>query len=395
MRIKSSSIIFLSLCIFLHAPQLFSQTDLSFSTPYDKWAHVLVNYSLDLQSGESFLIETTDLSQELCLLIYKEAIKAGAYPYISIELSNTKEIFYQFASDRQLMYVNPLYKFMYDTFDAMLVIQAPANTRSLSHIDPVRIKNANNAFLAKAKEFLYDRIDRNQMKWCYTSFPTQALAQEAEMGLEEYENFVFNSCKLNESDTEVSWKELSQRQKALCDWLKGKSELTVRGPNVDLKMSIHGRTFVNDDGRMNFPGGEIYTSPVENSTNGWIRFSYPAIFKNQEIADIELWIEDGKVVREKASKGQAFLTEILNSDAGARIVGELGIGTNYGIERFTKNMLFDEKMGGTIHVAVGHGFPEAGGTNKSSLHWDMLCDMSEGEIIVDGEIIYKNGKFVY
>ncbi|MHA1386597.1 MAG: aminopeptidase [Candidatus Helarchaeota archaeon] len=147
--------------------------------------------------------------------------------------------------------------------------------------------------------------------------------------------------------------------------LKGKSEVILRGPNIDLKMSIKNRTFINDDGRNNFPDGEIYTSPVENSTNGWVRFSYPAIFENREIINIELWFEDGKVVKEKASKGQEFLTEILNSDNGARILGELGIGTNYGIKRFTKNMLFDEKIGGTIHIAIGDGFPECGGKNKS------------------------------
>ena len=199
---------------------------------------------------------------------------------------------------------------------------------------------------------------------------------------------------MDEPDIKESWKERSKSQKELCEWLNGKSELILRGPDIDLKMSIKNRKFINDDGRLNFPGGEIYTSPVENSTNGWVRFSYPAIFQNQEIIDIELWIENGKVVREKASKGQGFLTKILNSDTGARIVGELGIGTNYGIKRFTKHMLFDEKIGGTIHIAVGHGFSETGGTNVSAIHWDMLCDMSEGEIIVDGEIFYKNGKFL-
>jgi aminopeptidase len=283
---------------------------------------------------------------------------------------------------------------MYENFDANLVIHAPANTRSLSNIEPARIQTANQAFAQKAKRYLYDRVDAQEMKWCYTSFPTQALAQEADMGIEEYKRFVYKSNKLDEPDTEKSWEELSQKQAALCEWLKGRSDVILRGPNVDLKMSIHDRIFYYDGARMNFPGDEIYTSPVEDSTNGWIRFSYPAIFQNQEIIDIELWIENGKVVREKASKGQAFLTEILNSDRGARIVGELGIGTNYGITRFTKNMLFDEKIGGTIHIALGRGFPECGGTNVSSIHWDMLCDMSEGEILVDGELFYKNGEFV-
>ncbi len=294
----------------------------------------------------------------------------------------------------QLTFVNPVYKFMYEYFDAMLIINAPANTRSLNTIDPIRIKKANNALMEKAKYLFWDRIGRNDMKWCYTAFPTQALAQEAEMGIDEYRNFVFHSCRLSEADAKESWSELSIRQEKLCDWLNGKSELILRGPNIDLKMSIRDRTFSNDDGKRNFPGGEIYTSPVENSTNGWVRFTYPVIFQNREIIDVELWFEDGKVMKEKALKGQEFLTKTLNIDKGARILGELGIGTNYGITRFTKFMLFDEKIGGTIHIAVGHGFPKCGGSNESAIHWDMLCDMSEGEIMVDGELFYKNGEFV-
>ena len=383
------------ICFVVFTRQIFAQTDSSFLTPYDKWANILVNYSLNLQPGETFLIETTDLSQELCLSLFKEALIAGAHPYISIELPGMKEIFYQFASDTQLTFVDLVYKFMYENFDARLWIIAPANTRSLSNVDPIRIRTANKAFMEKAKSYYYSRVESGQMKWCVTSYPTQALAQEADMGIEEYKKFVFESCKLNELDPIESWRKLTQTQQEYCEWLNGKSEVILRGPNIDLKMSIKNRTFFYDDGKENFPAGEVYTSPVENSSNGWVRFSYPAIFGNREIIDVELWFEDGKVVKEKASKGQEFLTETLNTDDGARILGELGIGTNYGIKRFTKIMLFDEKIGGTIHIAVGSGFPECGGKNKSAIHWDMLCDMSEGEILVDGELFYKNGEFVF
>jgi aminopeptidase len=395
MKTKSSSLLFLSFFCVVFAAHIYSQTDSAYSTPYDKWAKVLVNYSLNLQPGQTLLIESTPLSQELCLSVYKEALKAGAHPYISIELPGMKEIFLKTATDTQLNFVSPVYKFLYENFDANVYIHAPANTRSLNNVDPSRIQTANRAFMKKAKVYLYERVDNEQMKWCYTSFPTQALAQEADMGFEEYEKFVFESCRLNESDPAASWKNISQRQEKLCEWLDGKSEVILRGPNIDLKMSINDRKFVNGDGRMNFPSGEIYTSPVENSASGWIRLSYPSIYQNNEITDVELWFADGKVVKEKASKGEKFLTEILDSDTGARVLGELGIGTNYGIKRFTKNMLFDEKMGGTIHIAVGQGFPETGGTNVSAIHWDMLCDMSKGEIIVDGALFYKNGEFVH
>jgi len=387
--------IFLYFWFIIFTRQIFPQSDSSFCTPYDKWANILVNYSLNLQPGETFLIETSDLSQELCLSVYKEAIKARAHPYIYIELPGMKEIFYQFATDIQLTFVDPIYKFMYENFNARLWIIAPANTRSLSSVDQKRIQTVNNAFIKKAKRYLYSRMDSGQMKWCITSYPTQAFAQEADMGLEEYKRFVYESCKLNQPDPIELWKNQSQRQQKICEWLNGKSEMILKGPNIDLKISIKNRTFMNDDGRENFPDGEIYTSPVENSTNGWVQFSYPVIFENREIIDVKLWFEDGKVVKEKASKGQEFLTETLNIDDGARILGELGIGTNYDIKRFTKFMLFDEKIGGTVHIAVGQGFPKCGGRNESAIHWDMLCDMSQGEISVDGELFYKNGEFVF
>jgi len=393
---KKISIRILLLCFFciVFERQILAQSNSTFYALYDKWANMIVNYSLNLQQGETLLIETTPLSQELCLSVYKEALKAGAHPYISIELPGMKEIFFETATDSQLIYVSPVHKFLFENFDANLYIHSPANTRSLTNIDPKRLQTANKAFMDKAKGCLYSRIFNKQMKYCYTSFPTQALAQEADMGFEEYKMFVYESCRLNEPNIRECWEKISRSQEELCEWLNGKSEVILRGPNIDLQMSIKNRLFLNDDGKFNFPGGEIYTSPVENSINGWVRFSYPAIYKNREIIDIELWFENGKVVKEKASKGQDFLTEILNTDKSSRIVGELGIGTNYDIKRFTKNMLFDEKIGGTIHIAIGTGFPECGGKNKSAIHWDMLCDMSEGEIIVDGELFYKNGEFI-
>ncbi len=170
--------------------------------------------------------------------------------------------------------------------------------------------------------------------------------------------------------------------------------MIIKGENVDLTFSIKNRSFENCDGKSNFPDGEIFTGPVEDSVNGYIRFSYPAIYSGQEVEDIELWFENGAVVKEKSSKGQELLTKMLNTDKGARFLGEWGIGTNYGIQQFTKNMLFDEKIGGTIHLAVGAGYPETGSKNESGIHWDMLCDMKESEIRVDGDLFYKDGAFV-
>jgi aminopeptidase len=260
-------------------------------------------------------------------------------------------------------------------------------------VDPQRIARFRKTYGPLFKLFT-DRLASGAMRWCMTVYPTEAAAQEANMSLSDYREFVYGAGMLDEDDPVAFWKKEARQQGKLIDWLAGRKQAVLKGENVDLSLSIEGRTFIACAGSENFPDGEIYTSPVENSANGWIRFKYPAIFDGNEVEDIELWFEDGKVVREKAGKNQALLSSLLDTDAGSRFLGEWGIGTNYGITRFTKNMLFDEKIGGTIHLAVGIGFPEAGGSNESGLHWDMLCDMADSEITVDGELFYKDGRTV-
>jgi len=274
-----------------------------------------------------------------------------------------------------------------------LYIEAPSNTRKLAGVDPTRQSRFYRA-QSDINKTKAERAARGEFNWCYTLFPTNALAQEADMSLSDYQDFVFKAGLLHLDDPVAAWKEEAKRQRRLIKWLAGREQVRIQGADIDLSLSIKGRSFSESAGRENFPSGEIYTSPVEDSINGWVRFSYPAIHGGREIEDVELWLEDGKIVKEKASKGQDFLTATLNTDDGARYLGEWGIGTNYGIKRFTKNILFDEKMGGTIHFAAGFGFPEAGSTNESGIHWDMLCDMADGEIVIDGDLFYKNGKFV-
>jgi aminopeptidase len=214
------------------------------------------------------------------------------------------------------------------------------------------------------------------------------------MSLKDYEDFVFSACKLDEPDPVAAWRKEGEVMRKMKAWLEGRDQVVIQGKDVDLKMSIKGRTFIVCDGHENFPDGEIFTGPVEDSVEGWIRFRYPAIYGGREVTDVQLWFENGKVVKEQAEKGQELLTSLLDTDAGARYLGELGIGTNYNIPKFTKNMLFDEKLGGTIHLAVGSSYPESGGKNESGIHWDMLCDMSESTIRVDGDLFYQDGKCV-
>jgi len=356
-----------------------------------KLAEVLVHYSLELKPGQQLNLRTTPLGEELALAVYAEAVKAGAHVFPQISLINSEEIFFKYATEEQLDFISPVRKLIVESFDAQLVIGAEYNTRALTGVDPSRIARSRKATAPLSKIFL-ERAARMELRWCYTEFPTQASAQEADMSLLDYQDFVYNAGLLDVPDPVAAWIKEGKRQWELINWLSGKDRVSIKGEFIDLNLSIRDRKFKEADGKYNFPDGEIFTGPVENSTNGWVRFSYPAIYDGQEVIDVELWFEDGKVVKEKASKGQELLTSLLNTDPGARFLGEWGIGTNYGIQRFTKNMLFDEKIGGTIHFAVGASYPETGGKNDSGLHWDMLCDMSNSEITVDGELFYRDGK---
>jgi aminopeptidase len=353
----------------------------------------MVNYSLELKPGQKFWLRTTPQAEELNLAVYQEAVKAGAHIFVDQRMPGADEIFFKYASDEQLDYVSPIRQLIAESFDASLYIEADHNSRSLSGIDGSRIARTRKAGAELFNKFMKRSAD-GTYRWCLTVYPTHAMAQDADMNLIDYREFVYNAGMLNEEDPVAFWKEQGRKQTELADWLKGHDQAVLKGSNVDITLSIKDRLFEISDGRYNFPDGEIFTSPLEDSVNGWIRFQYPAIYDGQEVTDIELWFENGKVVREKAAKNQELLTSLLNTDAGARTLGEWGIGTNYGIQRFSKNMLFDEKIGGTIHFAVGMSFAECGGRNESGLHWDMLCEMAESEITLDGDLFYKNGKTV-
>lgn len=359
-----------------------------------KLAKVMVHYSLGIKPDQKVYLQTTPAAHEFNLAFYEEAIKAGAHVTFAIDGSyypGAQEIFLKHASKKQLEFLSPVGKLMIETYDARMVVEAETNTRELAGIDPKRMaawRKANAPLFQK----MLKRIETGQLRWCMTVYPTEAMAQEANMSLSDYSEFVYEAGMLNARDPVRLWKLEARKQKKLIHWLAGKKNVTLKGEYIDLSFSIKGRKFIGAAGEENFPDGEIFTSPAENSVNGWVRFRYPAIFDGQEIEDIELWFENGNVVQEKAARNQELLTAQLNTDKGARTLGEWGIGTNYNIRQFTKNMLFDEKLGGTIHLAMGLGFEEAGGRNTSGLHWDMLCDMARSEITIDGKLFYRNGK---
>jgi aminopeptidase len=285
-------------------------------------------------------------------------------------------------------------KLITETYDASITVMSEANTKALSSVDPARMVMMKQAQSEIMETFLR-RVSEGEMRWVGTLFPTNAYAQDCEMGLSEYEDFVYGACLPDGDDPVGYWQRFSASQQKIVDWFKGRRVVQVSGPETDLRMSIADRTFINCDGRQNMPDGEVYTGPVEDSVEGHVHFAYPAIYQGREVSGVRLWFEKGKVVKATAEKNEEFLHKMLDTDDGSRYVGEFAIGTNKGITRFTRHALFDEKISGTFHMALGAGLAESGGKNKSAIHWDMVCDLRDGgEIRVDDKLLHKDGEFV-
>jgi aminopeptidase len=360
----------------------------------EKVAGIMVNYSVAVKRGDLVAIKVYDpVAQPLALAVYKHVLLSGGNAFFNMAPSGAEEVFYTCAEDEQLDFPNAINEWMMENADVLIALKATVNSRTLNNVDTAKFMRYRNAIAPYMKKYL-ERSASGDLRWTLTQYPTQASAQDADMSLSEYEDFVYGACMVQLDDPVAYWKQRSVEQQRFIDWLEGKQQIEVKGENIDMTLSIADRTFVNADGTKNFPDGEIFTGPVEDSVNGWVRFTYPAIYENRGVEGVELQFEDGKVVSATAEKGQDYLDAVLNTDPGARYLGEFAIGTNEGITRFTRNILFDEKINGTIHMALGAGYPETGNTNESAIHWDMICDMrSGGEIIVDGELFYKDGKF--
>ncbi len=360
----------------------------------EKLAGVMVGYSLELKKGEWVRIIGHPAAMPLVKAFYKKAIEAGAHPFYDAVVDDLQEIFYKNASDEQLQYISETMKLESEKVDAVFGIMGQSNTKCLTNVDPAKQALAQSAQKDIMKRFL-ERSAAGELKWVGTMFPMQSAAQDAEMSLTEYEDFVYGAGHLEDDDPVLFWKELSARQSKICQFLASFDEIRVKARETDLVLKVQGRTWINCDGKKNFPDGEVFTSPIETSVEGNILFSYPACFGGREVDRVRLEFKGGKVVRAEAQKNQAFLEEMIGMDKGASFVGEFAIGMNENITKFTKSILFDEKIGGTIHLALGASIPETGGKNESALHWDMVCDMREGgELYGDGRLIYKDGKFI-
>ncbi|MBN1786991.1 MAG: aminopeptidase [Sedimentisphaerales bacterium] len=358
----------------------------------EKYAKVLVNYSLQLKKGDKLLICSSYLAEELLKEIFTQAIAAGANPEFKIALNGTSKIFYDNASDDQLEYISPLMQHVYEKYDALLHVLAPFNKKELQNVDPAKKQKVSLAWTEMNRIFM-ERAAAKQLRWSLCVFPTSAEAQECGMSGDEYADFVYNCCFLYEDDPTACWYQLEKNQQVIVDYLNGKKEICFKSDSIDVTFRTDDRKWINSAGKNNMPSGEVFTTPIEDSVNGTVRFSYPGIYMGQEIEDITLEIKAGEVTKASAAKGQDLLDKILEIP-GARRFGEAAIGNNDRVNKFTKNMLFDEKMGGTIHMALGAAYPETGGKNESAVHWDLLADMKNGQILADGEVIYENGKFI-
>jgi len=365
----------------------------------EKLARVLVQYSVAVRKDDLVVISASPTATPLVAAAYKEVLLAGGHPWVRMTPDVCGELFFKHAREHQLRFLNPLDKQIIEKADVTMGFWAGENTKALSRVDPARQAVASQARAPLMKKHMkrasLPKNDPKRLRWTGTVFPNQAAAQDAQMSLADYENFVFHGGKLDKRDPVAEWRRLGERQQRLADRLEKGREMHITAPNgTDIRFGIDGRKWINCDGHENFPDGEVFTGPIENATEGVVQYSFPAVHGGREVNGVRLVFKAGKVVEASADSNEEFLFQMLDQDKGARVLGELALGTNYSIREYSKNTLFDEKIGGTFHAAVGAAYPESGGRNQSGLHWDMVCDLRKGGIVkVDGKVISRNGRF--
>jgi aminopeptidase len=360
----------------------------------EAWARTLVTYSTGVQPGDVVSIDGDIAAAPLLRALYREALRAGGLPVVLPRISELPGDLLTLGSDEQLAWISPIEQWSRGTADVYIRVMGEPNTKALSQIDPDRqvFRKRNMQPLLQT---MMQREAAGEIRWSLTLYPTDGYAQDAEMSTPDFAEFVFDACKLGAADPAAAWREQAAGQQRMIDWLEGKQEIHLQGPETDLRLSVAGRTWINCGGDKNFPDGEIFTGPVEDSVNGHILFSYPSIMDGREIADIRLRFEDGRVTDASAGRGEEYLLGVLDADKGARFLGEFAFGTNFDITRFTRNILFDEKIGGTVHMALGAGYPESGSVNESAIHWDLICDLRQGGLVeVDGIPFMRDGQYL-
>ena len=360
----------------------------------DALAKILVGYSTEVKEGEVVSIDGETAAAPLLLAVYEEVLRAGAHPVLNVALDGQIAAYFKHASDAQLEWISPFAEWMVDNADVRIAVGASTNTRELSGVPPERQtlrQSVTGDLMARAMK----RSAAGDFRWCYTLYPTSAYASEAEMSLADYEDFYFGACLATDPEPLTAWKRASEETRRLAAWAEGGEEVRVTAPGTDIKLGVAGRKFIPCVGDNNMPDGEFFTGPVEDSVEGVVTFHLPAVIGGREVSGVRLQFEAGVVVDASAARGEEYLVKLLDTDEGARRLGELGIGTNFGIDRGTREVLLDEKIGGTVHMAVGTSYPESGGENESAVHTDLVCDLRlGGKLEIDGVVMQEDGKFV-
>lgn len=352
-----------------------------------RWADLLVDYCLRVARGETIVISSELEARPLVEACYRAVVLRGAHPIVRLELPGLAEFFGGHADDEQLAYVSPIALHEAETADARIRISAESDTRSMRGVDPAR-----QAVVDRARDPI--RRAASRKRWVLTQYPTRAYADDARMELAEYESYVARAMFLDRPEPVEAWLELGRRQAGLVEYMSRVGSVRIEAEGTDLTLSVAGRTWINSDGRRNMPSGEIFTGPVEDSAQGRLRCGFPVCRGGRELIGIALEFEGGRVVSARADEGEDYLRSMLDLDPGARRLGELGLGLNTGIDRFTGSILYDEKIGGTVHVALGRSYPETGGQNESALHWDLIVDTRrDGRITADGRVVMENGQW--
>jgi aminopeptidase len=346
-------------------------------------AKILVGHSLGVKRGETVLIaSSSELAKPLVLEVFREVLTSGGHPLTGVAFEEMQGIFFRTASRAQLLNLPRTKLYEAKNIDCFVNIMAPINRKALSSVDPRKMGTRMKALRPIQKTIV------NKKRWILANYPTNALAQEADMSLAEYEDFLYRA-------TNIDWQKVKRKEMKLKRVLDRGRKVRIVGRDTDLVIGIRGRKAIPCYGERNMPDGEVFLSPVENTAEGHIYYEMPAIYQGREVTGIRLRFKKGKVIEAHADKNERFLLDMLETDRGARYLGELGVGVNYGIKNFSKDILFDEKIGGTVHLAVGASYEEAQGKNKSAIHWDMIKDLRKGgALYVDGKLIQRNGKFL-
>ena len=365
-----------------------------FDARHKKLAEVLVGYSTEVRPGDIVRIEAVGSGSPLVREVYAAALRAGGHPEANLVLDETEEALLREGSDAQLEWIRPDLEWTVDEGDVWMMIDAPVNTKRLTGVDPAKMGTRLKARSPLQTRYL-ERSAAGDFRWVICGYPTEASAQDAGMSLRQFEDVLYRAAFLDQEDPVAAWMSFGERLEGVGSILDTTRELRIVGEDTDLKLGVEGRTWIRSKGLRNFPDGEIFTGPIETSVEGTIKFTFPAMMRGRQAEGVRLRFEGGEVVEATAERGQEFLREMIALDDGARRVGEFAFGQNDAITEYTGNLLLDEKIGGTVHLALGRSVPGTGGENESGLHWDIVCDLRNGgEVYADGELVYRDGRFL-